>query len=263
LRDIGIQVERGSWKWAAVRSWYRHNLTMRRLRVFGAGINAAKIVDLIVWQFANSFEVDGFYDDRMPVGARGPGNLPILGTVAQGVEEAPHHDVDAFVALGTKASARCCEIFLALRAAGVSLPSLISPSAHVSPSVRFGLNNLVFPGVYFGCDVELGHLCWAHGGTVVEHHTKIGHNVLFGAAAAIGSFSVVDSHSFLGNGVVTVPKARIRCGTLVGTGSLVVKELPPHTIAYGQPARAIRPVRAGDGVPVEDDVKRLAELGLL
>jgi acetyltransferase-like isoleucine patch superfamily enzyme len=236
---------------------------MRRLRVFGAGINAAKIVDLIAWQFADTVEVKGIYDDRRPAGAKGPGNLPILGTVAQGLDEVPRHDVDAFVALGTKASAKSCEIFLALRAAGASLPSLIAPSAHISPSVRLGMNNLVFPGVFFGCEVELGHLCWAHGGTVVEHHTKIGHNVLFGAAAVIGSFSALGSHSFFGNGVVTVPEARIGCGTLVGTGSLVARELPPHVIAYGHPARAIRPVRAGDEVPVEEDVKRLAELGLL
>src|ERR1035437_1019003 len=125
---------------------------MRRLRVFGAGINAAKIVDLIAWQFADTFEVEGFYDDRRPTGAKGPGNLPILGTVAQGLDEVPHHDVDAFVALGTRASARCCEVFLALRAAGASLPSLIAPSAHISPSVRLGMNSLVFPGVYFGCE---------------------------------------------------------------------------------------------------------------
>src|ERR1017187_9221893 len=112
----------------------RHNLPMRRLRVFGAGINAAKIVDLIAWQFADNVEVEGFYDDRRPAGAKGPGNLPILGTVAQGLDEVPRHDVDAFVALGTKASAKSCEIFLALRAAGASLPSLIAPSAHISPS---------------------------------------------------------------------------------------------------------------------------------
>jgi acetyltransferase-like isoleucine patch superfamily enzyme len=236
---------------------------MRRLRVFGAGINAAKIVDLIAWQFADTFEVEGFYDDRHPAGAKGPGDLPILGTVAQGVDEVPHHNVEAFVALGTMASARSCEIFLGLRAAGASLPSLIAPSAHISPSVRVGMNSLVFPGVYLGCEVELGHLCWAHGGTVVEHHSRIGHNVLFGAAAAIGSFSAVGSHSFLGNGVVTVPEARIGCGTLVGTGSLVVKELPSHVIAYGRPALPIRPVRAGDEVPMENDIKRLAELGLL
>jgi acetyltransferase-like isoleucine patch superfamily enzyme len=153
-------------------------------------------------------------------------------------------------------------LFLELQSGGACLPSLIAPSAHISPSVKFGGNTIVFPGVYLGCEVEVGHLCCFHGGAVVEHHAKIGHNVLLGASATIGSFSVIESHSFAGNGVVTVPEGRIGRGALVGSGALVVKAIPPHVIAYGNPATAIRSVRPGDEVPSEPEVLRLAERGL-
>ncbi len=57
---------------------------------------------------------------------------------------------------------------------------LIAPTAHVSPSATIGENALVFGGVFIGSEVTIGRLFTAHGGTVVEHHCTLGHNILLG-----------------------------------------------------------------------------------
>lgn len=233
-----------------------------KLCVFGAGISAAQIVDLINWQFSDKIEVEGFYDDRVPAGQPGPGGYPVLGTVAAGMSEVPGSGCSAFVALGTKASAKGCELFLALRAASVELPGLIAPAAHVSPSARLGQNVAIFPGAYIGCEARLGHLCWAHGGAIIQHHSRIGNNVLLAPAATIASFVTIGSHSFIGNGVISVPKIAVGCGSLVGAGALLVRDVPPHVIVLGQPAKPLRGVRSGDEVPVAEDVQKLASMGL-
>ncbi len=235
---------------------------MEHLRIFGAGTAAAKLVDLIAWQFGDAYLVDGFYDDRLAADATGPGGFPVLGSVADGLARTVADAAAAVVALGTRSAARAVEVFLDLATARVALPSFVAGAAHVSPSARIGSGTIVFPGVYVGAGVTIGHLCWAHGGVVVEHDATIGHDVVLGAAAVVGSASVIGSHSLLGNAAVTAPRSEIGRGTLVGAGSLVVGTLPSHVVAAGRPASVRRDVRAGDDVPSRDGVAALARRGL-
>jgi sugar O-acyltransferase (sialic acid O-acetyltransferase NeuD family) len=227
------------------------------LRIFGARVRASLILDLVTWQFADRFRIEGYYDDRLPVGSPGPGGFPVLGTVEQGLAEMPGLDRSAFVALGTRAAARAWSVFLQLDAVSVCLPSLIAPSAYLSPSARVGKNCMVVPGVFIGCDVRIGNLAVAHGGAVVEHHSSVGNNVLLGPGVSIASGVRIAHHVFLGAGCSVVPERAIGTGTLVGAGSVVTRDLPAHVVAYGQPAAAVRPTRGGDEVLLEVELRSL------
>lgn len=232
-----------------------------RLRIFGAGVRASIVVDLIAWQFADLFQVQGYYDDRLPGGTHGPAGYPVLGTLADGVREMPGADCKAFVALGTRASAKGCQIFMTLQSRGVSASSFISLTAHVSPSAEIGQNALVLPGVFIGHQAKIGNMFCAHGGSVVEHHSHIGHNVLLGPGVAIASSVYIGSHSFLGTGVKVIPEMSVGCGSWLGAGSIVIRDIPAHVVAFGQPATPQRTVKLGDEVPIQEDILKLAQLG--
>ena len=68
------------------------------MRIFGAGVRARLVLDLIAWQFADCFGVEGYYDDGLVVGTTGPGGYPILGNFAEGLEEMRGLGRQAFVA---------------------------------------------------------------------------------------------------------------------------------------------------------------------
>jgi maltose O-acetyltransferase len=58
----------------------------------------------------------------------------------------------------------------------------------------------------------------------------------------------IGSRAWLGGGVVVCPGVTIGKDTVVGAGSVVVRDLPPGVVAAGNPCRIIRPVSAqGDG----------------
>jgi sugar O-acyltransferase (sialic acid O-acetyltransferase NeuD family) len=234
-------------------------MTIERIRMFGAGVRARMLLDLIQWQFHDRFKLDGYYDDRR-AGESGPGGLPVFGTFAQGLDEMPRLDCWALVAAGTVASANGCRVLAALRAAGVRIASLVSPAAHVSPSAVLGQNAVIFPGVFLGAEVRVGHLLCVYAGTAVEHHGQLGHNVLLATEVVLGGFCRVGSHSFVGTGSVVAPERRIGTGTLVGAGSLVLRDVPDHVIAYGRPAAAARDVRPGDEVPTPEEISRIPPL---
>ncbi len=231
------------------------------LRVFGAGVRARVLADICAWQFSGEYFIEGYYDDRRGLGSTGPGNAPVLGTVAEGIKTMLGDGGAAFIALGTRASARGCEVFHALREGGVALPSFLSPDAHIYPSAVLGDNALVLPGACISSGVVAGHMLSAPWGSVIEHDSVVGHNLLLGPGVAIASEVRIGNHVFLGAGVCVVPRVSIGDATLVGAGAAVTRDIEAHVVAVGVPARVLRPVGPDDEVPTEQEVRRLEELG--
>lgn len=52
----------------------------------------------------------------------------------------------------------------------------------------------------------------------------------------------LEDNVWLGGGVIVCPGVTVGANTVVGAGSVVVKDLPPNVVAAGNPARVIRPV---------------------
>lgn len=233
---------------------------LRPLRIFGAGMRARVVADFLAWEAAGRFRLDGYYDDGLPAGAEGPGGAPVLGTVADGCRELAGDGVHAFIALGTYRSWRACEVLTELRRNGVPVASLVSRAAHVSPSASIGAGALVMGGVFIGAEVAVGDLFTAHGGVTVEHHGRLGHNVLLAPGVSVCGCVTVGDHCFLGAATSVIPEVRIGDGTMTGAGSVVVRDLAPGVVAAGNPCRVLRPVSDRDEVPSPGTVARLRTL---
>ena len=235
---------------------------MMRLRVFGAGVRGALVADLIDGELGGDYSIEGFYDDRFEIGALGPGGYPILGGITSGLCMTPGSGAGAFVAMGTKVSAFACRVFHELREKKVPVPNLVSRRASVAASATLGLNALIFPGVCVGSFVSVGHLFCAHGNSVVEHHSRLGHDVLLGPGVSIAGHVGIGSHCFLGAGASVKPECALGAGVLIGTGAVVVKSIPAYTVAYGHPARPQRGTGQTDELPDQGECESLARLGL-
>jgi carbonic anhydrase/acetyltransferase-like protein (isoleucine patch superfamily) len=99
--------------------------------------------------------------------------------------------------------------------------------------------------ITIGDDVTIGH-----------------HVVLVTADHEIGSPSrragevnpkpiVIESGAWIAASVTVLPGARIGAGAVVGAGSLVKGEIPPHVLAVGVPARVLRPLDGRTALHVE------------
>ncbi len=51
---------------------------------------------------------------------------------------------------------------------------------------------------------------------------------------------MIGNHVFVGAGVRILKGVQIGDGSTIGAGSVVTRDIPPHTIAAGQPAKALR-----------------------
>lgn len=68
----------------------------------------------------------------------------------------------------------------------------------------------------------------------------------------------VGSDVWIAGNVTVNPGVTIGEGAVIGSGSVVTKDVPPHTIAFGNPCRAVRAIVENDSVE-----GALAELGAL
>lgn len=122
--------------------------------------------------------------------------------------------------------------------------------AHVRKGAVLGKNCILGKGVYVDADVKIGHGVKIQNRVSVYHGVTIGNNVFLGPHAVFTN----DLHprafnrewklvkTTVEDGVSVGANAVILCGitlgefSMIGSGSVVTKDVPPHGLVYGNPA---------------------------
>lgn len=174
----------------------------------------------------------GFFDDEPSDDARYLGPVADL-RVADGAS--------VFVAIGAIRHMRLREQLLTKLAAAGSLGrSAISAQAYKAPSVELGGGSVLCPFVCMHSNVRTGHGCVFFSGTVIEHDCVIGDNANVGPGVTVAGSVTIGGNVFVGAGSTISDGIEIGSNSVIGAGSVVLRDVPPNSIAYGSPARAVR-----------------------
>jgi acetyltransferase-like isoleucine patch superfamily enzyme len=128
----------------------------------------------------------------------------------------------------------------------------------------YGYNTTMSPGVYLNYGCIILDTCQV----AIGARTLLGPNVrLFAAAHPLsakardgmcgpeyGAPITIEEDCWLAGNVAVLPGVRIGCGSTVGAGSVVTKDVPPGCVVAGNPARVIRVIE-------EDVVERFPRAG--
>lgn len=207
------------------------------LVIWGASSQAMVIADAA--RLAG-YEVAGFLDDVDP-GRAGDSfaGAPILG----GAEQLPRllelGVTDVVVGVGDgRARMAIAEL---VKATGLRLATVIHPSAIVASGVEIGEGTVAFsgvvlePGVRVGANVVLNSVSGVGHESVVEDGAHLSGRVSIAGLVTIGRGALLEMGT-----VVAARSVRIGAGAVVGAGSLVLKDIPDHVVAYGSPAKVVR-----------------------
>ena len=73
--------------------------------------------------------------------------------------------------------------------------------------------------------------------------------MLLAPGVAVASSVTPGSYSFLGVGTKVSPESTIDAGALIGAGSVEVKDIMPHVVAFGHRECRVRRAKEDDEVP--------------
>lgn len=121
----------------------------------------------------------------------------------------------------------------------------IRGGAHIGPRVHIG-NFAEVKNSVLGAETKMGHFSYVGDAT-------IGAGVNIGAGTITCNYDGERKHpthigdgAFIGSDTMLVAPVRIGEGAKTGAGAVVTKDVPPHTLAVGVPARPIRRLRPNE-----------------
>ena len=132
------------------------------------------------------------------------------------------------------------EIFKKSEAIGFEVPTLIHPSAVVSPHATIENGTIVMPGAVVNANAHIGNCCVLNTGVRIEYDVVLADSVHVSSGAVISGGTSVGANSFVGTGASIIPGIRIGEGCLIGAGAAVTSNVQDGECVAGVPARVIR-----------------------
>jgi sugar O-acyltransferase (sialic acid O-acetyltransferase NeuD family) len=145
------------------------------------------------------------------------------------------------VAIGGSRGKDRLEILNRLRLARLVPIVAVHPRAYVARRARVGEGGQILANATVGEGAILGAACVVNTAASVDHECVLGDGVHVAPGATLAGEVSVGACSFIAVGAVVLPRLRIGNHTIVGAGSVVTRDLPDGVVAYGNPARVVRP----------------------
>ena len=121
----------------------------------------------------------------------------------------------------------------------------IHPSAVLSPSAEIGPGTVVMAGVVVQAECCVGQGVVINTGASVDHDCRLEDYSHVAPGAHLGGNVVVGEEAWIGIGASVLHGTRIGARSLVGAGSVVVRDLPVDVLAYGNPCKVVRGTTRG------------------
>lgn len=131
--------------------------------------------------------------------------------------------------------ARLCDAF-----GGLEMPTLVHPTAWVSPSAVIGRGSVLLPRSVLHTAASVGDVCIVNSGAIVEHDCRLDDAVHVSPGAILCGGVVVGARSAIGAGSVIIPELTVGSDAVVGAGAVVVRSVASNVTVVGNPARPIR-----------------------
>lgn len=129
--------------------------------------------------------------------------------------------------------------FECLKRLGAYLPTIISPSAHISKHALIEEGTIVLHMASINTNARIGKNCIINTGAVIEHDVTIGNHCHISTASIINGGCHVEEGVFVGSNSVVANKLNIAKNTIIGAGSLVIKSIKESGTYAGHPAKTL------------------------
>jgi acetyltransferase EpsM len=167
-------------------------------------------------------------------------NLPVQPWVAW----AGHRPL-VLVAIGSPAVRR--RIVRRIRDEAGGFPNVLHPSVRIGRRVRLGQGVQAAAGCAVTVDVAIGSFVLLNRGVQLSHDDAVDDWVTLNPLVSLsGNVSVGRGVEF-GTGAVAIPGVRVGAWSVVGAGTVLIRDVPPNVTVVGSPGRVVAVRDKADG----------------
>ncbi|MGY1914934.1 acetyltransferase [Blastococcus sp. SYSU DS0973] len=207
--------------------------------VYGAGGHAQVVIDVLR---AQGVRVRRQYNDR-PHNQHPATINATPGIRRVGPDQFPAMDLPVVLAVGINGER--AELAGMLDA---HFGQAVHPSAIVAPTAEIGEGTVVLHGAIIQPNARVGRHVLVNTAASIDHDCVVEDYAHISPHATLSGHVHIGEGTHIGAGAVLIPKIRVGRWCRVGAGTVVVRDLPDHCTAVGNPAR-ILPDRTGEPVP--------------
>lgn len=212
---------------------------MSRVVVVGGSDQGRQTIDVL--RAAGEHEVVAVVDAGLTPGTR------VSGVAVVETTDLDDLGADGFVvAVGDNAARASAVAGMRATCPGLELVSAVHPAAVVAADAIVGPGATLMAGVVVSNGCVLGEGVLMGTRSSVDHDCSLGDYVSLAPGATTGGTVRIGSHTAIGLGADVIHAVSIGVHTVIGAGALVLRDVPDHVVAYGVPARVVRPREEGE-----------------
>ncbi|MBX7267807.1 acetyltransferase [Micromonospora sp. Llam7] len=218
---------------------------MRDLVIVGAGGFARETAAVVraVNDVRPTWRLRGFLDDDPALHGTERAGLPILGAIDR---LADLSDPAVVVCVGNPRDyAARQRIVHRLALPAERYPAIVHPAAQVGTGSSVGPGTVLLAGVVLTADVTVGAHVAVMPQVVLTHDDRVADHVTLASGVRLGGGVVLRTGAYLGAAALIRESVTVGEWSLVGMGSVVLRDVPPGEVWLGNPARRLRPARPG------------------
>jgi sugar O-acyltransferase (sialic acid O-acetyltransferase NeuD family) len=217
---------------------------MENIILIGAGSHARYCVDII--EKENKYKIIGFTDPYKPIGEK-VCDYPVLGRQEDIIELSEKYNIQGgVITIGDNWIRKLVYDIIIGQMPDFMFVNAIHPSTIIGRNVFFGVGIVIMAGCIINPGSHVGNFCFFATGAQLEHdgymddYSSLSAGSITGGNVRIGKFTAITL------GVTILDRIKIGDHSVIGSGSLVLKDVPDNVVAYGSPAKVIRSRKAGD-----------------
>ncbi|MCD8103941.1 MAG: acetyltransferase [Lachnospiraceae bacterium] len=206
------------------------------LAIYGAGGLGREVLELAIAVEKKSPRWEGivFLDDRDLGAVRGR-RVVSFGSFRR---EFPKDSVEIAIAVGEPFTRK--KLREMVKEAGYSMAVLVHPAAQVAADCTLMEGAVVHYNVFVSSGAVVGENSYLQPSCVVGHDVRIGRDCVISTFGVIAGSCLVGGQTYIGLSAAIKEQTRIGEGSIIGMGSVVMRDVEGNMVTMGNPAKAVR-----------------------
>ena len=217
---------------------------MKNILLFGGGLHANYCIDIIKKE--GKYNIIGITDSIKEIGTELYG-YKVIGRQEQLQELINKYNIHGgIITIGDNWSRKIVYDQIKKIIPDFKFVNAIHPSTIIGMNVKLGVGIVIMAGCIINPNSIIGDFCFLATGAQLDHDCKMGDYSSISAGSVTGGKVNIGKYSAITLGVTIMDRLNIGENTVVGSGSLVTKDLPDNVLSYGNPAKIIRYRQLGE-----------------